>query len=172
MNRFFIIKESMQIRKLERKDLPRVFELYAAARERMKQGGNPTQWKDSHPAPALVEGDVERGTGYVVEEEGEIIGVFAFIIGEEPTYSYIEGEWLDDGPYGTMHRVAGDGIHKGVLKSCLDFCEAQVRSVRVDTHENNKIMRHLLPKYGYRECGVIYIVDGSPRVAYQKVIGQ
>lgn len=163
----------MQIRKLERKDLPRVSELYAAARERMKQSGNPTQWKDSHPAAALIEGDVERGTGYIVEEEGEIIGVFAFILGKDPTYSYIEGKWLDDEiPYGTMHRVAGDGTHKGVLKACLAFCEAQVKSMRVDTHENNKIMRHLLEKYGYRECGVIYIADGSPRIAYQKIIGQ
>ena len=158
----------MQVRKLRREDLDAVFAIYARARQLMRESGNPNQWKDSHPARELTEGDVENGTGYVIEEGGEIVGVFAFILGRDPTYGYIEGEWLNDEPYGTMHRVAASGKVRGVLGTCLAFCESQIGNVRVDTHADNKIMQHLLEKYGYRKCGIIYIADGSPRIAYQK----
>mgnify|MGYP002933455973 FL=1 len=47
---------------------------------------------------------------YVLREEGAIHGVFAFILGEDPTYRVIEqGAWLSDAPYGTIHAVASDG---------------------------------------------------------------
>ena len=169
-DRRFFLGESMSIRKTEHKDLDTVFAIYAHAREQMKKNGNPTQWGDTHPARALIEEDVERGTSYVIEENGEIVGVFAFIPGEDPTYRYIEGEWLNNAPYGTVHRIASAGKRKGIFETCLAFCEAQAENVRVDTHADNAIMQHLLEKFGYRRCGVIYVRDGSPRVAYQKEI--
>ena len=33
------------------------------------------------------------------------------------------------------------------------------------------IMRHCIEKYGFIYCGVIYLPDGSPRLAYQKITG-
>lgn len=40
--------------------------------------------------------------------------------------------------------------------------------MRIDTHENNKVMQHLIKKNGFQECGIIYVEDGSPRIAYEK----
>ncbi len=40
---------------------------------------------------------------------------FAFILGEDPTYQQIDGAWLNDQPYGTIHRIAGNGKIKGTF---------------------------------------------------------
>ena len=106
---------------------------------------------------------------YVVN--GQIEAVFAFILGADPTYAAIEdGQWLDDTlPYGTVHRLASAGKHKGVGKAVLDWSMEHCQSLRADTHADNKIMQHLLEKNGFTRCGVIHVADGSPRFAYQKL---
>lgn len=44
---------------------------------------------------------------YVIEEDGQIHGVFAFILGADPTYAVIEdGAWRSDEAYGTIHHIA------------------------------------------------------------------
>lgn len=42
--------------------------------------------------------------------------------------------------------------------------------MRIDTHERNLIMQHLLEENSYQKCGRIYVADGSPRIAYQKEV--
>lgn len=102
-----------------------------------------------------------------MEEADRICGVFAFIIGADPTYERIDGgQWLNDRPYGTIHRIAGDGTVSGLLEKSLDFCFGLIDTVRIDTHEDNKIMQHVIKKNGFDYCGIIYSADGSPRLAY------
>lgn len=35
--------------------------------------------------------------------------------------------------------------------------------------EDNSIMRHCIEKFDFSYCGVIYLLDGDPRLAYQKI---
>ena len=42
-------------------------------------------------------------------------------------------------------------------------------SIRIDTHEDNKPMRRFLEKCGFKFCGIIYLEDGSKRLAYEKL---
>ena len=104
------------IRLAQREDLSAILAVYEAARRYMRENGNPTQWGESYPERAMLEEDIRRRQLYVDEQEGAIHGAFAFILGEDPTYAYIEdGAWLNDAPYGTIHRVAGDGAVKGTF---------------------------------------------------------
>ena len=162
--------QKMKIRRAVPGDMKNIFAIYAYARQQMRLAGNPDQWGDSHPSMEIVQKDIADGSSYVVtDEKDEICAVFAFIIGEEPTYRKIEnGHWLSDDAYGTLHRVASSGRQKGILKLCLAYCEAKMPNVRVDTHGQNRIMQHLLEKNGYQRCGIIHVADGSPRIAYQK----
>ena len=160
----------MTIRKTEFTDLPRLREIYSHARDFMRSSGNPTQWGDSRPHESLIIGDIEQGNGYVVEHDGKIVGVFAFIIGEEPTYQEIDGEWLNSAPYGTIHRIANSGEAHGVFSACLDFCFELIPNVRIDTHRDNAPMLHLIRKHGFTECGTIWVDDGTPRIAFQKTL--
>lgn len=160
----------MEIRKTKMSDLEKIKEIYSFAREQMKLNGNPNQWGEFRPSENTIIDDIKNGNSYVIEEDGIIYGVFAFIIGPDPTYQVIDGAWKNDEEYGTIHRIASSGVSKGVLKMSLDYCEKQISNIRVDTHEDNKIMQHLLEKNGFQRCGIIHIADGSPRIAYQKTL--
>lgn len=158
----------MEIRKARKEDLDRVLEIYAYARAFMTQNGNPAQWGDSYPKAELLISDIEKGQLYVIEEQRQIYGVFAFIIGEDPTYAVIEdGTWPDQSPYGTIHRMAGDGKARGLLQLCVEYCREQIDTLRIDTYHDNHIMQGAIEKSGFRRCGIIYTADGSPRIAYQ-----
>ena len=90
-------------------DLVRIEEIYAMARKFMAENGNPTQWHSGYPKRELLELDISLGRLYVVIRDNEICGVFVFFVGDDPTYSYIEGSWRSDAPYGVIHRIAGIG---------------------------------------------------------------
>ena len=99
-----------------------------------------------------------------------IHGVFAFILGEDPTYHVIEnGQWLSDAPYGTIHAVASDGSIHGLLTQVVTYCLQTIRHLRIDTHPDNLIMQHVITKNGFTKCGIIYVADGTPRLAYERL---
>lgn len=157
-----------RIRRAEWKDLPRILEIYAYAREFMAKTGNPNQWKKTNPPRETLEADILAGNLYVLQNMG-IHGVFAYFTEPDPTYAYIEdGRWLDESPYGTIHRVAGDGSG-GIFGAVLEFALAQNSHVRIDTHGDNKVMQHVLEKHGFIRCGIIYLTNGEPRIAFEKV---
>lgn len=157
-----------KIRPAERADLERILEIYACARQFMAQNGNPTQWGNGYPKREMLEEDIRRGRLYAVTGEQTIHGVFYFVIGPDPTYEDIDGAWHSDGTYGTIHRIAADGIG-GIFKTCLEYCRSRCDYLRVDTHEKNKPMQHQVEKYGFRRCGIIHVEDGSPRIAYDLI---
>ena len=149
-------------------DLPELLALYAKARDFMAAHGNPTQWGNSSPAVWVLEEDMRRKRLFICEREGKVCGVFAFPIGADPTYEKVEGGgWLSDAPYGTIHRLAGEETERGIFEECLSWCRKQIGHIRIDTHENNGIMRHLIEKNGFVRCGIIHVADGSPRIAYE-----
>ncbi|MDE6379063.1 MAG: GNAT family N-acetyltransferase [Muribaculaceae bacterium] len=114
--------------------------------------------------------DIARGNHYLAEdEEGSILMVFAFIMGDDPTYKLIErGKWLNDKPYGTIHRIASSGRAGGMLKVCVGYCKEMIDNIRIDTHADNGPMLNALHRLGFSFCGIIYTSDGSPRLAFQK----
>lgn len=158
------------VREAELRDLPEILNIYAYARRFMAKTGNPNQWSGGYPPKALLQGDINSGQLYVIEENGSVHAVFALIFGPDPTYQKIYGgHWLSSTPYATLHRVAGDGQIKNVLKTAVAFGESKSSHLRIDTHEQNKIMQHLILKNGFLRCGTIYLEDGSPRIAFEKV---
>ena len=158
---------SCTIRKATPWDLPRIREIYEVARQFMRKNDNHSQWGKGDEPEALIEEDICQGNLYVLEE-ADIHAVFAFIIGEDPTYLEIEeGNWKSEEPYAAVHRVASDGTVQGVLGHVMDYCSAQVPHLRIDTHTDNKVMQHVLEKYGFVSCGIVHVPDGSPRIAYE-----
>lgn len=158
------------IRNAEEKDIETILKIYDYARAFMKKTGNTTQWPDNYPNKVIALNDLKNNNLYVYEENNIIHGVFTFIIGEDKTYEKIyEGSWISNDKYGTIHRLASDGTVKGLFSTILKYCETIIPHLRVDTHENNKIMNHLILKNGFKKCGIIYVEDNTPRIAYEKV---
>jgi hypothetical protein len=143
-----------------------VEEIYAYARKFMEETGNPHQWGKTTPETTQLIDDIAKGDLYVLTDNGIIHGVFYFYIGTDPTYGVIEdGSWRSDTPYGTIHRIAGDGSG-GVLAAAVAFGKTKINHIRIDTHHDNKIMQRAIAKQGFCRSGIIYLEDGSPRIAY------
>ena len=157
----------MKIRQAGEKDRQDILRIYACAHRTMTESGNRSQWMDDYPE-CVLDGDIEKKQIWVCEENGRICASFVLIIGPDPTYARIEqGAWLSDALYGTMHRIASDGTHHGIFPLCMSFCRSQISHMRVDTHEKNQIMRKQIERFGFSQRGIIYVADGTPRVAYE-----
>ncbi len=164
----------MNIRHSTMEDLPTIMALYDRARHFMAENGNPNQWGPTNwPPESLIRSDITEGKSYVCIYDGKIAGTFFYDFGEdiEPNYRVIEdGAWLDDSPYGVLHRLAGSNVTKGVGSACIEWAYSQCGHLRVDTHNDNHIMQNLLRKKGFTHCGTIYVPEDSyPRLAYEKL---
>ena len=160
----------MIIRKTTYSDLDEVIKIYAKTKEYMDLTGNPTQWKRGYPGRDMIEADIGNGCSYVCESENGLHGVFVFIVGEDSTYKTIyDGAWKSNELYGTIHRIASNGTVRGVFKAALEYCKAKIGNIRIDTHENNKVMQRLVEANGFERAGIIYVADGTSRIAYESL---
>ncbi|MBQ6951154.1 MAG: GNAT family N-acetyltransferase [Clostridia bacterium] len=157
----------MNIRLAAPADLDRIEDLYAIGRAYMRSTGNMNQWINGYPQREMLEEDIQKQQLFVLESETGLHGVFAFILGEDPTYGYIDGAWPNAKPYGTIHRIASDGTVKGFVSLAKGFAMQYTDEIRVDTHHDNHTMQHVVEKNGFRRCGIIYLENGDPRIAYQ-----
>ena len=163
----------MTIRKATIEDISRILELRDYARGIMRKDGNYGQWPEGYPTEETFLQDIQSGHSFVIAQSGEIIATFAFIPGPDPTYSIIyNGEWLDEQPYYVVHRIASTPESRGVMDALLQFCFSRCNNLRIDTHRDNHIMRHILQKHGFAYCGIIHIATGDERLAYQKTTEQ
>ena len=162
----------MIVRKATEADLDRAMALYDVARAFMRANGNDVQWVNGYPSLEVAEADLLSGSLLACEDEGKVVAVMTYLEGPDETYAQIEGgSWLADRPYWVVHRLAVGTSGRGVGSFCLRWAVADAAArgcdLRCDTHELNLPMRRTLAKAGLRECGVIHIADGTPRIAFQ-----
>lgn len=161
----------MNLRLARKEDAEECYKILDEGREYQKSMGF-EQWLSEYPVLQTVLDDVDEGIGYVIEDEQGIIGYCAIIFTGEPAYPSIEGQWKSDLPYAVVHRIAfgdsrrGTGISKEAFRLIKDFCFSKVKSLRIDTMDENKVMRHVVSREGFQYCGIVYY-NGSPRLAYE-----
>ncbi|MBQ1407362.1 MAG: GNAT family N-acetyltransferase [Eubacterium sp.] len=166
----------MDVRKAGQEDLPEIMEIFAGARRFMVEHGNPDQWASRNwPPEELIRENISDGSLYVLagdeQDPADIAAVFCMEYGEhaEPCYDEIEGSWLDDSPYAVIHHIASSAQGRGAGRRCLDWAYEKYGHVRLDTHEDNKVMQALVTKNGFSYRGIVYIGDGKlKRLAYEK----
>ena len=149
-------------------DVDTILAMYEYSRSLMRAAGNFTQWV-GYPTRNDVLDDIRRKASYIVECDDKAVGTFAVVPGIEPTYGIIEhGRWIDDAtPYATIHRVAKNADGHNIAALAFQTAKARYFHLRADTHADNLVMRHLLEKEGFVYCGIVYMDDGSPRMAYE-----
>lgn len=158
----------MLVRKATQSDYNRIMEIYENARDFMAETGNPHQWGDlGYPYPDLIKEDIEKKRLLVIIENETVEGVFFWSLGVDPTYVEIDGQWLNDKPYGVIHRIAGSGKVKGILKTAVEYCLQFSDNIKIDTHVDNTVMQSALEKLGFKYCGMVYLPHGVWMKAYQ-----
>ena len=159
----------IKIRLATAQDIPEMRKTFDIAREFQLERGI-IQWAEGYPPEELILEDIELNAAYVAFiEEDELVGVISVFTEPDPTYFEIEGEWLNEDPYATVHRIASNGKEKGVGQELLKWAQEKHSNIRIDTHTDNQPMKHILTKLGYKYTGVIYIANGDPRDAYHYV---
>ena len=144
-------------------------QIYDGARTFMRRSGNLTQWTGGYPSVETIHKDIAGGYLYAgFDDEGTIKFVFSLIGGDDATYTVIDGAWPDSLPYATLHRVASDGSLRGVLELCVEFAFKTYERLRIDTHADNRPMLAAITRCGFAHCGIIYLADSSPRVAFAR----
>lgn len=158
----------ISVRLAVRNDIPLLQEIYSYARSFMKENGNPNQWAENYPSTELITNDIDKKDCYVCLYGNEIVGTFVLHFGIDETYNYIyDGEWLNDLPYATIHRIASNGKAKGIFHHAIGFAKQKCLQIRIDTHRDNIVMQNAILKEGFKYCGVIRCWNGSERLAYQ-----
>ncbi len=149
-------------------DLEHIMSIYKNAQDFMARSGNPGQWGHTYPDRETIEADIKEGRCRLMYDGTGVHGAFALCEGTDPTYLRIDdGSWLNDEPYVTIHRIAGDGKAHGIFRCAAGFCKGISKNVRIDTHEKNAPMQRVIEENGFRRCGIIYTRDLTPRIAYQ-----
>lgn len=164
-------------RKAELRDLSRVMEIIEDGRAFLKpQAGG--QWQDGYPNEETLREDIELGQLYAaLDPSGEIAAVAAFTYYEKDYDALYEGHWLTDRPYMVLHRIAvksslrGNGYGNTLFQIFEHVAKDQgYTSLRIDTHENNVVMRHLLERNGYIYCGRAILTPNKDRMVFEKVL--
>ena len=169
----------VRIRESTQNDIEKMLSIFDEARASIARLGI-DQWQNGYPHRAVIESDIEMGYSRVVTLDGEVVSTFAVIDDGEPTYDTIyNGEWLtgNSKDYIAIHRVAiliscrGRGIASRIIEYAKDSArQNNCRSIRIDTHRGNVVMRKMLEKQGFIHCGTIYLDSGDERVAYELII--
>lgn len=165
---------SFTFRPAELSDVDRIWQIICQAKEQMKRLGS-QQWQDGYPTPQDITRDIEREYAYVLCEKGKIVAYGAIVFEGEPAYEAItDGDWLNDGLYVVVHRlaVADEAKRRGIATRFMREVEAlsfteRVYQFRVDTNFDNYYMHKMLARLGFTYCGKVRYERGE-RLAYQK----
>ena len=165
----------MIIRYAQPSDTERIMLIIADAQRFLRNCGV-DQWQDGYPNRGRIEQDLAEGIGHVIEENDRVVAYGAVILTGEEAYRAIDGGWLsDEENYVVVHRmcvadeVVGQGFGRRFMEAVEQLSRGRVRSFRVDTHADNRVMQSLLPRLGFTRCGTIRI-DGRPFEAFEKII--
>lgn len=166
----------MIFRKATIADLERMTQIMRDAIARLGAAGV-DQWQHGYPNRERLERDVEEGIGYVLCDDDKVVAYGAMVLTGEPAYAHItDGGWLtSDDNYAVVHRmcVAEECIGKGFGREFMAAAEREAaksrRSMRIDTHADNRIMQQMVRSMGYEYCGIIYF-ESRYLTAFEKLL--
>ena len=139
------------------------------------------QWQKGYPNRSVWQQDIEQRVSFAAVDEDKVCGAFMLLTEDEPSYAEIEGCWLTEAPYASLHRVCVADFckGKGVAGAMFEFAfekakELGFKSIRIDTHLQNNSMLRAIEKAGFVRCGEIILKggseDGDIRVAFEKIL--
>ena len=167
----------MEFRQAKISDLDQIVEIIELSKKYLKET-KVDQWQDGYPAKEDLRRDIESGNSYVLTNKDEIVATTVISLEGESTYNLIfNGEWITNEEYIVMHRVAvhdkykGKGIFKELIKEAESLAlNKRILSIKIDTHRDNISMQRAVVKNDFKRCGIIYLEDGSERIAVEKVL--
>lgn len=164
----------MKLDLAQQKDLGRIMELIGQAKEHLKENGV-DQWQQGYPDQSSIQQDINNKTGFLCAQGDKMIGYLCIDFNGEPAYDNLKGRWLSSRPYAVVHRLAldntarGQGLSAKVMGLAEELClKSHIHSIKIDTDQDNEVMKHILHKNGFQFCGTIWF-QNSEKIAYEKL---
>ena len=167
----------MEFRQANISDLNQIVEIIELSKKYLKET-KVDQWQDGYPSKEDLRRDIESGNSYVLTNKDEIVATTVISLDGESTYNSIfNGEWITNDEYIVMHRVAvhdkykGKGIFKELIKEAESLAlNKGIFRIKIDNQRANISMQGAVVKNDFKRCGIIYLGDGSERIAFEKVL--
>lgn len=130
------------------------------------------QWNEHYPSLEKLREDIEKEELYIIQENGNILGII--VLTEEMDDEYIPIEWLSNTNRNIyIHRLATlpELWGQGYAQKLMDFAENFARqhkfeSIRLDTFSQNKRNQIFYESRGYQRLGNIYFPKQSEHPFY------
>lgn len=135
------------------------------------------QWQYKDPSYFSFVKDILFKRLYVLTDNKEVVGMILLDTKEE-TYNNIDGNWKKAADFIVIHKLGVKYYNKGYAKSLMLYAEHvakfnNINYIRIDTHEDNKIMINLLKRFEYEYRGIINLKlkkGDNKRLAYDKEV--
>lgn len=165
----------MKIIYAQENDALEIMEIINGAKKHLNEQGI-DQWQNGYPNIERIKDDILAQKGCILVDNKEIMAYFLAEFDGDKDYENIDGKWETERNSVVLHRVAmsvkhrGQGLSKHIFLQVAKMClEKNVEGIRIDTHEDNKKMQHILKKNGFEYRGIVY-VEGKKRMAFDKKI--
>ncbi|MDF7668224.1 MULTISPECIES: GNAT family N-acetyltransferase [unclassified Lactobacillus] len=166
----------MQLRRATMADFDQIMMILKDGANQLAESGV-NQWQGEYPSPDQIKEDIENGWAYLaVSDDEETVGAISIVTGPDHAYDNLNGEWLmQTDNYVVIHRVAirskhaGHGYATKLLRAVIENIRdshPEVDSIRIDTHEDNQAMQHLINKMGFKQVGTLYGVYRADETSY------
>ena len=141
-------------------DIDELMNIYNFARTHMINEGNVTQWDNEEVFKEELINYINEKLLYKVTKNDEIVGCFAYILGVDSAYNIINGNWINDNKYVTIHKIMSKYQRQGIASFMVDYIINKMKAdglfdIKIDTHKNNISMNEFLKSKGFKYCGII-----------------
>ena len=145
------------------KDIDIIMEIINDAKVYLKRQ-NLSQWNldDGYPRKEDLLKDINNYSCYLYIEDNVVIGCMSIVFTPDENYEKIDGQWLTNNPYASIHRIAikNNSHHKRIGVKMLLAAEEIIKnnnifSIKIDTHNKNIPMTKTILSSGYTYCGII-----------------
>lgn len=162
------------IRKANREDIASVVKIYDAILDKEEAGNVRIGWvRGVYPTSRTAEDALAKGSLFVCEDEGVIVG--AAKIDQEQVPEYANCNWaykVSGDKVMVLHTLVVDPAYprRGYGREFVHFYERYAIEkgcpyLRMDTNQINSVARKMYTQMGYREVGVVSCVfNGIPDV--------
>lgn len=166
----------MKLRQATMADFDRIIAILKDGANQLAESGV-NQWQGDYPSLDQIKEDIEKGWAYLaVSQDEETVGAISIVPAPDHSYDELDGKWVvDTNKYVVIHRVAIHSDHAGkgyatkLFTEVIDSLKSQkdrVESIRIDTHEDNKAMQHLIDKMGFKRVGTLHGVYRPGEISY------
>ena len=112
---------------------------------------------------------------FVLEDNNRVVSTVIIYDYDLDYEKNLDGKWNSSKAYVALHRIGTleSERNKGYGRKIIEFAESYARennfkSVRIDTHRENKSMQNLLNSMNYIYVGLVYLDGKNERLAFEK----